>query len=413
MKKLLIITFYWKSEKSVAKMRWINLSRELSKLNYKIYILTFGDENKTFNDGDIVIIQRKIKNPFYYLLGSNRKNFDKGVLDSSQNIIFRILSWLRVNFFYPDARILSFNKLIKFLNKLIIENNISTIITSSPPHSIHKIALKLKRTNNIKWISDFRDPYLNWDIFLGLNPTFVSKWIHSKIQSSFLKSSDKIVVTNSNLKKEFSQLGYANKIELVHNGSEIKSIPFKSKKFIISYFGLINKFRDPKVFIDVLDELLSQNDSLKEKFEFHVYGNIQLSTINYLRENKNLNDHLVLKPFISYEKLEEPINSSSILLLLLNNKESQNTTPYKIFDYLVSERPILTLSDFENRDVDSLLRRYQRSKSIKYSDKKGIKDFINKSFIRFNEGQLKNIKCDYSNLRYNRIASKYKEIIES
>ena len=413
MKKLLIITFYWKSEKSVAKMRWINLSRELSKLNYKIYILTFGDENKTFNDGDIVIIQRKIKNPFYYLLGSNRKNFDKGVLDSSQNIIFRILSWLRVNFFYPDARILSFNKLIKFLNKLIIENNISTIITSSPPHSIHKIGLKLKRTNNIKWISDFRDPYLNWDIFLGLNPTFVSKWIHSKIQSSFLKSSDKIVVTNSNLKKEFSELGYANKIELLHNGSEINSIPCKSKKFIISYFGLINKFRDPKVFIDVLDELLSQNDSLKEKFEFHVYGNIQLSTINYLREKKNLNDHLVLKPFISYDKLEEPINSSSILLLLLNNKESQNTTPYKIFDYLVSERPILTLSDFENKDVDSLLRRYQRSKSIKYSDKKGIKDFINKSFIRFNEGQLKNIKCDYSNLRYNRIASKYKEIIES
>ena len=73
---------------------------------------------------------------------AEKRNFNKGVLDSSQNLLIKILSWFRVNFFYPDARILSFNKLIKFLDKLIIENKINTIITSSPPHSIHKIALK-------------------------------------------------------------------------------------------------------------------------------------------------------------------------------------------------------------------------------------------------------------------------------
>jgi len=394
-------------------MRWINLSRELSRLNYKIFVLTFGNENKTFNDGDIVVIQRKIINSFYFLLGSKKRNFNKGVLDSSQNLLIKILSWFRVNFFYPDARILSFNKLIKFLDKLIIENKINTIITSSPPHSIHKIALKLKNTHNIKWISDFRDPYLNWDILLGMNPTYISKWIHSKIETSFLKSSDKIVVTNSNLKKEFSQICENNKIDYVHNGSEINSSPFKSKKFVISYFGLINKFRDPRVFIDALDELLSINDELKERFEFHIYGNIQLSTINYLRKKKILNTSLVLKPFISFKKLENSLTSSSILLLLLNNKESQNTTPYKIFDYLVSERPILTLSDFKNKDVDYFLKKYKRNKSLKYHDKRGIKDFLIKSFDSFKEGKLINIKCDYSSLRYDRIADRYKDIIES
>ena len=413
MKNLLIITFYWKSEKSVAKMRWINLSIELRKLNYKVFVLTFGDENKIFEDNGIVIIQRKIIRPFNFLYRSKNKNLSKGVIDSSQNLFLKFLSWCRVNLFYPDARFLQYNNLIQFLTKFINENNINTIISSSPPHSIHKIVLKLKKTRKFKWILDFRDPYLNWDILLSMNPTFISKWIHSSFQKYFLKSSDYVIVTNSNLKKEFSKVINKEKIELIHNGSNINPSSYQTKKFIISYFGLINKFRDPKVLIDVIDELLSENNEIKEKFEFHVYGNIQPSTINYLKLKKNLIKSLKINSFISFKKLQNRLDSSSVLLLLLNNNETQNTTPYKIFDYLVSERPILTLSNFKNPDVEYLLKKYKRNRTIGYDDRKEIKDFIISSFNNFNQGKLKNIKCDYSNLRYDKLAKKYKDIIES
>jgi len=413
LKNLLIITFYWKSEKSVAKMRWINLSIELRKLKYKVFVLTFGDENKIFEDNGIVIIQRKIIRPFNFLYRSKNKNLSKGVIDSSQNLFLKFLSWCRVNLFYPDARFLQYNNLIQFLTKFINENNINTIISSSPPHSIHKIVLKLKKTRKFKWILDFRDPYLNWDILLSMNPTFISKWIHSSFQKYFLKSSDYVIVTNSNLKKEFSKVINKEKIQLIHNGSNINPSLYQTKKFIISYFGLINKFRDPKVLIDVIDELLSENNEIKEKFEFHVYGNIQPSTINYLKLKKNLIKSLKINSFISFKKLQNRLDSSSVLLLLLNNNETQNTTPYKIFDYLVSERPILTLSNFKNPDVEYLLKKYKRNRTIGYDDRKEIKDFIISSFNNFNQGKLKNIKCDYSNLRYDKLAKKYKDIIES
>ena len=413
MKNLLIITFYWKSEKSVAKMRWTNLSIELRKLKYKVFVLTFGDENKIFEDNGIVIIQRKIIRPFNFLYRSKNKNLSKGVIDSSQNLFLKFLSWCRVNLFYPDARFLQYNNLIQFLTKFINENNINTIISSSPPHSIHKIVLKLKKTRKFKWILDFRDPYLNWDILLSMNPTFISKWIHSSFQKYFLKSSDYVIVTNSNLKKEFSKVINKEKIELIHNGSNINPSSYQTKKFIISYFGLINKFRDPKVLIDVIDELLSENNEIKEKFEFHVYGNIQPSTISYLKLKKNLIKSLKINSFISFKKLQNRLDSSSVLLLLLNNNETQNTTPYKIFDYLVSERPILTLSNFKNPDVEYLLKKYKRNRTIGYDDRKEIKDFIISSFNNFNQGKLKNIKCDYSNLRYDKLAKKYKDIIES
>ena len=302
MRNLLIITFYWKSEKSVAKMRWVNLSLELKKLKYKVFVLTFGDENKIFEDNGIIIIQRKIIRPFNFLYHKKNKNLSKGVIDSSQSLFLKFLSWLRVNFFYPDARFLQSNNLIQFLTKFIDENKINTIISSSPPHGIHKIVLKLKKTRRFKWILDFRDPYLNWDILLSMKPTFISKWIHSSFQKYFLKSSDYVIVTNSNLKKEFSKIIKKEKIELIHNGSVINPSSNKPKKFIISYFGLINKFRNPKVLIDVIDELLSENNEIKEKLEFHIYGNIQHSTISYLKQKNNLIESLKIKTFIDFKK---------------------------------------------------------------------------------------------------------------
>jgi hypothetical protein len=46
---------------------------------------------------------------------------------------------------------------VSYLEKYIIENNIETIITSGPPHSLHLIGLELKRKLDLTWFADFRD----------------------------------------------------------------------------------------------------------------------------------------------------------------------------------------------------------------------------------------------------------------
>jgi hypothetical protein len=43
--------------------------------------------------------------------------------------------------------------------KYIVDNNIDTIVTSGPPHSLHLIGLELKQKIDLKWIADFRDPW--------------------------------------------------------------------------------------------------------------------------------------------------------------------------------------------------------------------------------------------------------------
>ena len=60
----------------------------------------------------------------------------------------------------------------------------------------------------------------------------------------------------------------------------------------------------------------------------------------------------------------------------------QNTTPYKLFEYLVSEKLILTLGDYENKDVDRFLKDYKRYNRIRYDDAE-IRSFIKRSFILY------------------------------
>ena len=91
---------------------------------------------------------------------------------------------------------------------------------------------------------------------------------------------------------------------------------------------------------------------MSSKLELRLYGHIQDSTINYI-ENYFINKkNIKIFGNIDVEKVNEKIFESSILLLLLNNTKIQNTIPYKIYDYLVSEKQIITLGDYVNVDVD-------------------------------------------------------------
>ena len=407
-----MISYYWENDDSVGKHRWINLISQLRKYSYDITVLTFSDRDSIKQENNYTLIEKKISSFNNFLNNNSIKSFSKGVLDSSNNPFISFLSWIRVNFIFPDGRILFYKNIENFIVNYINEKKVELLITTSPPHSIQLLGMNVKKRTTIKWISDFRDPYLNWDILLSMNPTYLAKKIHSSYQSGFIKNSDRVIVTNSKLKNEFKSYN-KNNVSFIHNGSAIKQSMNKDKNFIISYFGLLNKFRNPKVFIDVLENILNHNKEFQNKFEFHLYGNIQKTTINYIQKKECLSIKTKVFKSISSDNLSKKISSSSLLLLLLNNIPNQNTTPYKLFDYLVSEKQILTLGDYKNTDVDYFLKKYKRFNRLGYGDTENIKLYINKSFKLYQLKKPYNINCDYSELRYKNLCKHLINIINS
>ena len=412
MKKILLITYYWENNESVGKKRWINFISELRKSNLDISVLTFSGRDNIKKENNYTLIERNINSANKFFSNKIVENYSRGVIDSSNNIFLFILSWIRVNFFFPDGRILYFKKIENFAIKYIIENSIDTLITTSPPHSIQKLGMRIKDRTGVNWISDFRDPYLNWNILLSMKPNFISKMIHNFYQKKFIEASDKVIVTNSELKREFLKISNRDKIHLIHNGSNIKPEKYNNKKFILSYFGLLNMFRNPKELIDTLDSMLEEDSNFRGKFEFHLFGNIQESTVNYIDKKKNLYPLTKFDVINSEKELVSKMSSSSILLLLLDNLPMQNTTPYKLFEYLVSEKLILTLGDYENKDVDRFLKDYKRYNRMRYDDVNEIRSFIKRSFMLYDSKKLKNININYSDLRYSSLISKLIKVIK-
>lgn len=71
----------------------------------------------------------------------------------------RISEFIRATFFIPDARIGWHKAAVDAGLKLIKNEGISAIYSSSPPYTCSVIARTLKRKSGLPWIAGFRDPW--------------------------------------------------------------------------------------------------------------------------------------------------------------------------------------------------------------------------------------------------------------
>jgi hypothetical protein len=68
--------------------------------------------------------------------------------------------------------------------KYIVDNEIDTIITSGPPHSLHLIGLGLKKQIRLKWFMIFRDPWTTIGYHKTLRLSRAAKK-HKKLEHRF------------------------------------------------------------------------------------------------------------------------------------------------------------------------------------------------------------------------------------
>ena len=167
-KKLLIITYYWPPAGGPGVQRWLKFVKYLPEFN--IQPIVYIPENPTYPIIDnglesevsdkAIILKNKIFEPYglaSFFGKSKTKKISSGIIPNQkkQSFLEKTLLWIRGNIFIPDARYLWVKPSVKYLKKYIEENNIDTIVTSGPPHSLHLIGLKLKKELNVKWFADF------------------------------------------------------------------------------------------------------------------------------------------------------------------------------------------------------------------------------------------------------------------
>lgn len=342
---------------------------------------------------EAIIVKNKIFEPYSFASVFSKKktkDISSGIIPNKkkQTFIDKVMLWIRGNVFIPDARIFWVKPSVLYLRKYLVENNIDTIITTGPPHSLHLIGLQLKKEMEINWITDFRDPWTTIGYHKELKLSNWAAKTHKKLEKEVLNSCDSIIVTSPTTKKEFEEIT-SKPISVITNGYDIENSTSRAKdeKFTLAHIGSLLSERNPLVLWTVLNELVSENALFASYLEIKLIGAVSNEVISSIKEH-GLEHYMNLMGYVSHETALQEQKSSQVLLLIeINSPETKCIIPGKLFEYMVSERPILALGPI-GADFEQIIKSTNTGFFFAYDEKEALKSQISNYFKAFQEKNL-------------------------
>ena len=428
MKKVLIITYYWPPSGGGGVMRWLKMSKFFPELGWQPIIYTPENPDPSISDESLVREIHKeiveLKTPIWepydiYRKLTGKKGKDKfkaGFISeaSSGNWKNKLSVFIRGNFLIPDPRRFWIRPSVKYLSKYIKENQIDLIVSTGPPHSMHLIALGLKKKFDVPWIADFRDPWTDIDFYSKLKLTKWADKKHHKLELEVLLKADHVTTVSAGCANDLEKISN-RKIEVINNGFDPLDFDFGKQEldrtFTISHFGAFNRDRNPKSLWCVLGEFAKTNIEFKKLLRIQLIGQTDESVVDEIQKN-GLSDNLILIDHLPHKEGLIQLSKSQVLLLPLNDAPNvAGILPGKMYEYFALRRPIIALGP-TNADFAKIIHETNSGVVHDFNDEQGIKNSIEKYFELFQNNKLE-IKSDsYEQYSRKNLANKFVNLIK-
>ncbi len=404
MKRVLIITYYWIPSGGAGVQRWVKFTKYLREFGWEPIIYApqnpeYPSEDLSFEKdipSDIQVIKTPIWEPYNIyrnILGEKGQKINAGFIseDKESGWKEKLSIWIRGNFLIPDPRRFWVKPSVKYLKKFIEENNIDAVISTGPPHSMHLIALGLKKHfPKLTWLADFRDPWTNIDFYRELNLSKFSDSIHRKLEKEVIQSADCVTVVSNEMVKEYATFK-PHKLQLLTNGFDEDDINFDEikldDKFSLAHIGTLNYSRNPLTLWRVLSELVTENADFKRDLQIQLIGKTEF-TVREEINRLNLSDNLMKIDYLTHSEAIIKQNSAQVLLLLINNSaNAKGILTGKFFEYLAAKRPILAIGPTDG-DVAKVLEETSAGKIVDFEDKEKMKEMVLNYYTQFKNGNI-------------------------
>lgn len=196
----------------------------------------------------------------------------------------------------------------------------------------------------IKWIADFRDPWTEISYYKHLKLTSWADQKHRKLEKEVFQNADITLATSYGDAENFRKAG-ANSA-CITNGfdkEEFNKKSVKNSKFTLSYIGVLEQLRNPENLWKVLSDIVQENSDFAQNFELRFVGRVDDIILENLQSSP-LKDNLNLIGYIPHEQsVKEMENADMLLITNFPKQESAGIIPGKIFEYLATQNPILSV----------------------------------------------------------------------
>lgn len=298
----------------------------------------------------------------------------------------------------PDSRILWLpSALVASLN-LILKKQFDVIFATGPTFVNFMLAALTKCLSGKPLVIDFRDAWLADPMLIDDVRPYLLK-VHRILENFVINQADRVISTNPFVTRDF-QRRYQNldsrKFLTIYNGYDIDDFAFmkspqqsKKDKFSIVYTGRLYMERTPKYFLKALAAAIVQKPEMRNNIEVIFVGSCEdflngRNIQDYLKRY-NLEEYVKLTGQISRKESLEYQMSASLLLLLIGIVPLEMELTYglsgKVFDYMLSKKPILTLAN--NGATREFIEKNKIGSVYYHKDIEGIKKYLMNMYEKF------------------------------
>ncbi len=377
--KVLIIAYYWPPAGGSGVQRWLKFVKYLQDFGISPVVYTVENPDYPILDATlqneipegIEILKQPIWEPYQLasIFTKNKKvKTSAGFLGTQKSLTSKIATYIRANYFVPDARMFWIKPSISYLEDYLSEHKIEAIISTGPPHTTHMIGLGLKQKLDIKWIADFRDPWTEIDYFHQLPLTKKTLKKHGDLEQQVLQNADEVLVVGETMKKSYDR--FSKNVHVITNGYDgvLSTENNLDKEFTITHVGMLNADRNPVILWQVLQEL---NMNCKVQLIGKVAEEVKESIQNY-----ELTGEVKFIDYLPHDEVKKYQQKSQVLLLSINNVPSaKGIVTGKIFEYLQAQRPIVAIAPTDG-DLASILNKAKAGFVVDFDEVNNLKEIL-------------------------------------
>ncbi|HWA33930.1 MAG TPA: hypothetical protein VG737_07370, partial [Cyclobacteriaceae bacterium] len=343
-----------------------------------------------------VIIKKPIWEPYHLFKSISKLTGKKPIKQidmvsaGKKSLFQKLTSWIRGNVFVPDPRVMWVEPSIKFLKKYIRANDIRTVITTGPPHSLHLIGMKLKKKfPDIKWVADFRDPWSEWDLLDTLSLSSFARKQHKKLERKVLTRADKVLTIAPLHVGRLEALG-GRRVELVTNGFDEDDfkviVKKKTERFTIRHIGQVDELRDPRPFMNAVLALGAELPEMGDQIRIEFVGPVNTGFRNFVQQDDLLSKVTSFVEPLRHDDLLQLYGSTDVqLLILAHTALAAGNLPGKLFEYLASGNFIFGIGPTDG-DAAAILKQTHAGVMIARGDGPGITVALRERFNAWKAG---------------------------
>ena len=260
---------------------------------------------------------------------------------------------------FGDLRLLSYIPMVRRGEALLRNASFDFIIATAPPEGILAVARTLSRRSGLPWVADFRDLWFH-DMLL-YRSALLSRLL-GPINRRLASSAGVLVTVSSGLQQRLSQylhrevlLSYNGFFEDDFSAAPATRSPGDQRVHIVYTGRVYPEKRDPGPLFRALAGIRETTPDLANRLVVDFYG-FDEPWLRALIAEHGADDCVSLHGFVPYRKSVSAQRGADILLFLdWTAPSAEGVLTGKLFEYLASGRPILSLGTRKDSEAARIL----------------------------------------------------------